>query len=170
MLRLSDFVAYMPTHSDRLTREMWAAASVNARIANPAGRALDAFRKTLRLCNERRVLVAKAPTLVMNLTVDPSIIAEPLEEDPAAASVEWLGEFRTDVESYASREVVEAGVSPGVRERAPLARSSYVGFVDPSGGASDSMTLAIAHREQSTVSGWCWTRSGSVGRRLTRAL
>ena len=56
-------------------------------------------------------------------------------------------EFRTDVESFVSREVVEACVSPGCFERAPVSGISYFGFVDPSGGSSDAMTLAIGHRD-----------------------
>ena len=35
----------------------------------------------------------------------------------------------------------------GVHERGPLPGHRYVGFVDPSGGSSDSFTLAIAHKE-----------------------
>jgi hypothetical protein len=58
-----------------------------------------------------------------------------------------MAEFRTDVESYVAREAVEAVVSPGVFERAPLLGIRYHAFVDPSGGSSDSMTLGIAHRE-----------------------
>ena len=42
---------------------------------------------------------------------------------------------------------MEAAVSPGVFERAPLHSVEYVAFVDPSGGSADSMTMAIAHRE-----------------------
>ena len=34
-----------------------------------------------------------------------------------------------------------------VRERPPLPNIAYRGFVDPSGGRSDSMALAIAHRD-----------------------
>jgi len=37
-----------------------------------------------------------------------------------------------------------------VRERAPEFRHDYVAFVDPSGGSSDAMTLAIAHKECET--------------------
>ena len=37
---------------------------------------------------------------------------------------------------------------PGCRELPPLrSRYRYYGFVDPSGGSSDTMTFAIAHRE-----------------------
>ncbi len=36
---------------------------------------------------------------------------------------------------------------PGRRELPPVDGVSYVGFIDPSGGSQDAMTLAIAHRE-----------------------
>jgi hypothetical protein len=44
-------------------------------------------------------------------------------------------------------EVVESCTSHGVYERAPLSDLRYFGFVDPSGGSADSMTLAISHTE-----------------------
>jgi hypothetical protein len=43
---------------------------------------------------------------------------------------------------------VEAVVEVGCRERAPVQGVRYFSFVDPSGGSSDSMTLAIAHRDK----------------------
>ena len=93
-----------------------------------------------------RILVARAPSLAMNPTLDPQTIADAMEEDPAAASAEWLAEFRGDLEVFVSREIVEAAVETGCRVRAPLSEFRYEAFVDPSGGASDSMTAAIAHR------------------------
>ena len=84
----------------------------------------------------------------MNPTLDPQTIADAMEEDPAAASAEWLAEFRGDLEVYISRELVEAAVETGCRVRAPLSGFRYEAFVDPSGGAADSMTLGIAHREK----------------------
>jgi len=56
-----------------------------------------------------------------------------------------MAEFRSDIESFVSREAVEACVSVGVRERAPVSGIRYSAFVDPSGGSADSMTLAIGH-------------------------
>ena len=70
-----------------------------------------------------------------------------MERDAAAASAEYLAQFRTDVESFISREAVEACISLSVHERPSERAHSYVAFVDPSGGSSDSMTLAIAHTE-----------------------
>src|SRR6185437_1488862 len=76
-------------------------------------------------------------------------------------TVRWIGtqpplvlsispSSRTDVEAFITREAVEACTSPGVFERPPDRKHSYVGFVDPSGGSSDAMTLAIAHTEGKT--------------------
>jgi hypothetical protein len=46
-----------------------------------------------------------------------------------------------------SREVVEDAFDSGIYERAPISSTRYAGFIDPSGGAQNSMTLAIAHKE-----------------------
>lgn len=95
-----------------------------------------------------RVLVWKASTEIMHPAVDPEIIREAYEEDEAAARAEYGAEFRNDIESFVSREIVEACVSEGLRERPFALRTKYVAFIDPSGGSSDSMTLAIGHGEQ----------------------
>jgi hypothetical protein len=83
----------------------------------------------------------------MNPTVPQSVIDEATERDPESAAAEYGAEFRRDVETFVAREIVEAAVVPGRRELAPIPGLSYVAFVDPSGGSSDSMTLAIGHEE-----------------------
>jgi hypothetical protein len=93
------------------------------------------------------VLVWKADTRSMNSTVDSSTIQTALLRDRAAASSEYLAEFRDDVVGFLSLEVVSACVCFGRRELPPLRDVDYCAFCDPSGGRSDSMTLAIAHRE-----------------------
>jgi hypothetical protein len=92
-------------------------------------------------------LVWQAPTRTMNPTVPQSIIDEATEADPASAAAEYGAEFRTDVETFVAREVVDAAVVPGRHELPPVATSRYLAFVDPSGGSSDAMTLAIAHAD-----------------------
>ena len=87
----------------------------------------------------------------MNPTVPQRVIDEATERDPAWAAAEYGAQFRSDVESFVSREAVEACVSLGVRERAPLSGLRYSAFVDPSGGSADSMTLAVGHREDTVV-------------------
>jgi hypothetical protein len=97
------------------------------------------------------VLVWQAPTRVMNPTVPQRLIDQATEQDPVSAAAEWLAQFRSDVESFISREAVEACIAPGVLERLYVNSLVYRAFVDPSGGSSDSMTLAVAHREDDVI-------------------
>jgi hypothetical protein len=62
------------------------------------------------------------------------------------ANAEYGAEFRTDLEAIVSHEELNACTDPEV-ERPYDPTRNYVGFCDPSGGSSDSMTLAIAHLE-----------------------
>jgi hypothetical protein len=94
-----------------------------------------------------RVLVWRGTTAEMNPRIDAEIIAEAYEDDPEAASAEYGAEFRSDIAAFVSREVVEARVPPGRHELPRMSGVTYHAFVDPSGGTSDSMTLAIGHRE-----------------------
>lgn len=96
---------------------------------------------------ETGVLVWRAPTLAMNPSVDRAEIEAERQKDPVSAAAEYDAQFRSDLESYVSREVVEACVVAGRKELMPWEGISYRAFVDPSGGASDSMTLCIGHRE-----------------------
>src|SRR5690349_13609319 len=100
--------------------------------------------------NDRRILSWHAPTQRMNPRVDPAVIAQAYEDDPVSAAAEYGAQYRSDIESYISREAVEACTS-AERERGYSSNNRYFGFVDPSGGAHDSMTMAIAHVENSTV-------------------
>ncbi|MEI4484057.1 MULTISPECIES: terminase large subunit domain-containing protein [unclassified Phyllobacterium] len=96
-------------------------------------------------------LVWKATTREMNPAIDQQIIDEAMERDPASASAEYLAEFRTDVETLLTREAVQSCIDQGAYERQYAPGIRYHGFVDPSGGSSDSMTLAIAHFEDDTA-------------------
>jgi hypothetical protein len=97
------------------------------------------------------VLVVRAPTSALNPTIDRGIVEKAIADDPQAASSEWLAEFRSDISSFIDPEVVESCVCRGRRELPRVAGISYFGFVDPSGGSSDSMSLAVAHREGERV-------------------
>jgi Terminase large subunit, T4likevirus-type, N-terminal len=101
--------------------------------------------------DDTNVLVWKAPTRTMNATVPQRVIDEARERDPAAAASEYDAEFRTDIGAFVDRETIEACVATGVTVRAPLSGVRYRAFVDPSGGSSDSMTMAIAHSENERV-------------------
>lgn len=97
------------------------------------------------------VLVWQADTKTMNPTVPDRVIADAYEADPARAAAEYGAQFRTDVETFVSREVIDAAVVAGCFELPPASGISYAAFVDPSGGSSDSMTLAVAHRGREGV-------------------
>jgi len=93
------------------------------------------------------VLVWQAPSILMNPTLSQETIDRALSEDPEGGQAEWLGRFRSDIESYISRESLEACVVPGRYELPPIPGLRYTAFCDPSGGGRDSMTLAISHVE-----------------------
>jgi hypothetical protein len=93
-------------------------------------------------------LVWHAETRVMNPTVPQRLVDEALAADVSKGGAEYLAQFRSDVESFVDREVVEGCVLRGVREIPPVRTNSYRAFVDPAGGSgSDSMALAIGHRD-----------------------
>jgi hypothetical protein len=96
------------------------------------------------------ILVWKAATRTMNPTVPQEVVDEAMEVDPASASAEYLAEFRTDVESFVSREVVDAATVAGRHELPRADGVTYHGFCDPSGGSNDSMTVAVAHAVHGT--------------------
>jgi hypothetical protein len=96
------------------------------------------------------VLVWKADSRSMNPKLNPVTIALAYARDAAKASAEYGAEFRTDVEAFLTLELVQAATR-NVTERAPLNGITYSAFVDPSGGQSDSFTLAVAHTENDTA-------------------
>jgi len=79
------------------------------------------------------------------------LIAKAYTEDEARASAEYGAEFRRDIESFVSREAVEACVIPDRRELPAVSDLHYRAFVDPSGGSQDAMTLAIAHEQNGRI-------------------
>ncbi len=87
----------------------------------------------------------------MNPLVDKALIAQAYEDDPARAAAEYGAEFRTDIEGFISREAVDACVVQGRYELPRQPNTPFYAFTDPSGGADDSFTLAIAHRVDGRV-------------------
>jgi hypothetical protein len=74
------------------------------------------------------ILVIRAPTAVLNPTIDAAIIDQALAEDPAAARAEWLGEFRDDIAGFADVALIEAAVDCGVTVRPPRRGVYYSSF------------------------------------------
>jgi hypothetical protein len=94
------------------------------------------------------VLIWQGATEEMNssLVGDP-LIAEMYLDDPERAAAEFGALFRSDLEAFVSREVVEGCIDHGVHERPHSPSLRYFGGLDPSGGSSDSMTAAVGHME-----------------------
>lgn len=93
------------------------------------------------------VLVWQAATRTMNPSVPQAVITRAYERDAAAASAEFGAQFRDDLAGFVDRAVIEGLVERDVTVRPPQPGVAYACFVDPSGGARDSFTLAIAHLE-----------------------
>ena len=99
-------------------------------------------------CDDDDVLVVRGGTTTFNPTFDAKVIARQIESDPALYRAEYLSEWRDDLSSWISRELLEAAVDSGVVVRPPVAGETYYAGADPSGGVHDSFTMAVAHREK----------------------
>jgi hypothetical protein len=120
-------------------------------ISSPYARRGAVYETWARHYGEKgdpRILVAQGASRDLNPSLPQAVVDRAMERDPASASSEYLASFRTDIENFVRREVVDAAVVPGRYELFPISGVTYFGFVDPSGGSMDSMTLAIAHREK----------------------
>jgi ribosomal protein L37AE/L43A len=98
--------------------------------------------------NDSETLIWKAASQVMNPSLSSLTIKAAYLRDASVAASEYGGEFRSDLESFVSIEVVEACVAQGCYELPPRSEHSYRAFCDPSGGRSDSMTMAVGHVEK----------------------
>jgi hypothetical protein len=97
--------------------------------------------------DDGNVLFVKAPSLVMNPTLDPQIVADALQNDPAAAKSEWLAEPRDDISNFVDIELVRAAVDRGVVVRPPQRQFQYKIGIDVGGGMRDSYTACVSHLE-----------------------
>lgn len=115
------------------------------------GELYSTWKRDFGANGDKAILVARAASRTMNPTLTENVIARAYERDAASAAAEYGAEFRTDVETFVSREAADAAVVPDRFELPPAQGVPYVAFVDPSGGSSDDMTLAIAHREREVM-------------------
>lgn len=92
------------------------------------------------------VLVWKASSMEMNPLLSAATVKQAYARDAAAASAEFGGEFRSDIEGFLSLEAVES-LTGNEREIPPLAGLSYRAFTDVSGGVRDSFVTAVCHVE-----------------------
>jgi hypothetical protein len=107
----------------------------------------DAFKRDYGPDGDPKVVVINAASRRMNPTLSEAVVARAFERDSQAAASEFGGQFRTDVSGFLDFALVDAAVDRGVLVRPPVAGIDYRSACDPSGGAHDSFTLAIAHDE-----------------------
>lgn len=114
------------------------------------GELYQAFKRDYGPDGDAGIIVAKAASRTMNPSLSQKVIDRAFERDPVSALSEYGNEnveFRSDIEAFISREVVEAITVNGRYEIPKLPGTSYCAFVDTSGGSGDDMVLAIAHQE-----------------------
>jgi hypothetical protein len=113
----------------------------------------DLYRQHYGAGGDPAVLVVQGTTRDFNPVLSQKVIDRALERDPAAAAAEYLAQFRSDLEAFVAREVVDAAVVTGRHELPPIRGLRAFGFCDPAGGSGggDGMTLAITHREGDRV-------------------
>ena len=97
------------------------------------------------------VLVIQAPSHVLNPVLDTRDRDRQMIDDPSRARAEWLAEFRDDLVQFVDPAVVDRCVVRGRTELPFTIGTNYVAAVDPSGGSSDSMTLAVAHADRNGI-------------------
>jgi hypothetical protein len=94
------------------------------------------------------VLVISAPTRELNPTIPEHVISQAMADDAESANAEWLGEFRSDISSLLSTDLIEAAVDHDRPLELPWRNQyRYAAFVDMSGGQHDAACIAISHRE-----------------------
>lgn len=93
------------------------------------------------------ILVAQGTSREMNPSLSQVIVDRAMAEDSASASAEYLANFRSDVETFVTIEVVQKCTRPSPMMNMYDSKLSYKAFVDPSGGMSDAFTMAISHKE-----------------------
>ena len=81
------------------------------------GEVFETYSRHFGVAGDPMILVAQGSSRDFNPSLPQWVIDRAMERDPASASAEYLGIFRTDVERFITREAVEACVTLGVRER-----------------------------------------------------
>lgn len=109
----------------------------------------DAYRR--HYGKDGAILVAQAPTLAMNPTLAPRIVAQAYERDAVSAASEYGAEFRNDIAAFISRDLLDANTRPKPQVLPVIAGVTYCAFVDVAGGGADEFTLAVSHKEGDRV-------------------
>lgn len=107
----------------------------------------DAWKRYFGPSGPDDILVAYGASRDTNPSLSQAEIDRELEADPIRNRAEYLSEWRSDVEGFISREIVEACVKDYF-ELPPVLGYSYRCFVDAASGVpeGDSYAIVIAHK------------------------
>jgi hypothetical protein len=157
---IGDEVAFWPTSADSASPDTEIVGAMRPALATTAGPLIlisspYARRGELWKLHAKHygpkgdpaIVIAQAPTWTMNPSLPRTVTDRAYQRDPVAAAAEYGAEFRRDIEAFVSLEAVQSCTTVGTRERAPARGIQYHGFVDPSGGSADAMTLCIGHAD-----------------------
>ena len=97
------------------------------------------------------VLVVRGTTAQFNPSYDAATIARQLAEDPELYGAEYLSQWRDDLSTFISRELLAALIDRNVTVRPPDRNIQYIAGCDASGGRNDSFTAAISHRDNAGI-------------------
>lgn len=120
-------------------------------ISSPHGKSGEVWNAVARDFGSKGdpgILVARGSSRTFNPTLPQAVVDRALERDAASARAEYLAEFRDDIANFVDLETINKCVYQPVEFFPPCKQHlPYFAFVDPSGGRSDSMVLAIGHDE-----------------------
>ena len=71
------------------------------------------YRRHFGPDGDPEIVVAQGTSRDFNPTLPQRVVDRAMERDPAAAAAEYLAQFRTDIESFVPREVIDAAVVAG---------------------------------------------------------
>ncbi|RZU98779.1 hypothetical protein [Spiribacter vilamensis] len=97
------------------------------------------------------VLVAQASSRYLNPNLPQRIIDKAYERDASSAAAEYGAQFRSDIESFIQREVLDAATRSGPLEIPYMRGRTYQAFIDPAGGGGDEFSVSIGHRDNGVL-------------------
>jgi hypothetical protein len=116
------------------------------------GAVFETWQRHYGPAGDPRILVAQGASRDFNPSLPQATVDRAFERDPVAASAEYGGLFRSDLESFINRELIESAIDRGVLVRPPKDGVRYVAFADTASGTGrDAYTVGIAHAEDQAI-------------------
>lgn len=98
--------------------------------------------------DSERILVAQAPSRIMNPTLPQTVVDDAMRDDREHAMAEYMAEFRSDISSLIDPGLLDDCTRPKPLELHPVDGVTYHAFADPAGGGADEFTISIGHHEK----------------------